>query len=162
MAVAVAIISLLLLVLMAIAVLLIKSCRKRNKKMSNSSSPHSSPGSNTLNNKAEYEIGLYGKSGGRSKIVPAPPTKMPKHIQMGTGFMSNSSNNSEKPDLLTDVSSSKQSNLSTSVASATISSEISAGTASASDGGGSASGATDASTAGSYRMAMENIIDDYR
>ncbi len=86
---------------------------------------------------------------------------MPKHIQMGTGFMSNATNISSadssatsselRPDLLSDHN----------LTSSSVSNNGAGGTLSCS-GGSSSRASADGSNAGSYQMAMENIIDDYR
>ncbi len=134
---AVAVIITLVLAAVILVLLLVRLCRKRVvshraavKKMASekdSSSHH------------HYSNG---------KIAPAAQAKMPKHIQMGTGFKVQ---HPDRPDLLTDHggSSGLASNGTLGTDTGTVSS------ADSSKGGSSVAH-------GSYRMAMENIIDDYR
>ena len=137
MAVAVAVIVILLIFLIGITVLFVKMCKKRVTKKSQK---HVPARSNDTRDISDLKLG--------SKIAPIP-AKMPKNIRMGTGFLSTSTTSSDRPDLLTDHSvggsSSKRSAI---TSTGTLSSESSR--TSLSQG------------AGSYQLAMENIIDDYR
>ena len=137
-AVAIAVIVILILILIAVAVLLIRFCRKRAKKAT------------SVSCKEDQKLDTPKKT-----PISSTPAKMPKHIRMGTGLMSaasmtssqltTSGNTSDsRPDLVTDHSDHGSSKRSTMTG--TISSDSS----------------NEVSQTGSYRMAMENIIDDYR
>ena len=85
---------------------------------------------------------------GNGKVAPVP-TKMPKHIQMGTGFRT-IPQQQQKPDLLTEAAH----NLSRNSVNTTMTTSV---------GRPEGSTATNSSnhSHGSYKMAMENIIEDY-
>ncbi len=97
------------------------------------------------------------------QVVPVA-NRMPKHIQMGTGFMtttvtptSTSTAGSDRPDLLTDHSLNRSSDSSASSSSkqaANLNGTMSSESSRISSGSGS--------NVGSYQLAMENIIDEYR
>jgi len=88
---------------------------------------------------------------GNGKVAPVP-TKMPKHIQMGTGFRT-IPQQQQKPDLLTEAAHNLSRNSAQSVNTTTTTSV----------GKPEGSTATNSSnhSHGSYKMAMENIIEDY-
>ena len=164
-AVAIGVIIILILILVAVAVLLIRLCRRKivnGKKKSASIKAEFGNGDTKRNNL------LIGSN--TSKVTPAAAplsssssSKMPRHIQMGTGFFSppstasstqlntsSASTNSDRPDLISDHKS---------PASASANNNVNApsyGTMS------SESSRVTSSDHGSYRMAMENIIGEYR
>eukprot|EP00095_Tigriopus_kingsejongensis_P009338 maker-scaffold247_size239117-snap-gene-1.26 protein:Tk09338 transcript:maker-scaffold247_size239117-snap-gene-1.26-mRNA-1 annotation:"PREDICTED: uncharacterized protein LOC103514474" len=176
-AVAVGVILILVLIIMAVAVLLIRLCRKRIKSKPGLQAKASSFGPEVVERSGSSSA-LYP---GSSKKVAPVPAKMPKHIRMGTGYLMSSgpgpttsisassqlslnpylnSTTSDRPDLLTDHSASSSGKGSSAPhrppnGGHTTSSESSGQTS-------TAGGSHPASQAGSYRLAMENIIDDYR
>ena len=130
MAVAVAVIVILILVLIVVAVLLVRICKSR------------ASGNSTFSEKSVNGsvTALQSYSSATTKVAPIP-TKMPKHIQMGTGFKM------QKPDLLSEAAH----NLSRNSVNTTTTTSMSNKPESTSSN----------NSHGSYKMAMENIIEDY-
>lgn len=159
-AVAVAVIVILIVVLIVVAVLLIRVCKNRlgsGSVQSDKMAAVTSINGSVTTLQQTYTNG-HSSTGNLAKVAPVP-AKMPKHIQMGTGFRSTTtpltSNGSPKqlqPDLLTDTAHNVSRN---SVTTTTTS------TGATSKKAGSSTGASSNASQGSYRMAMENIIEDY-
>ena len=174
-AVAVAVIVILIVVLIVVAVLLIRLCKSRLG--GGSSSIHSDKitsinGSMTALQSPYHGATVVGKMSqffsfflfwkkkstfgnfniclflGNGKVAPIP-SKMPKHIQMGTGFRMPSSQpqQPQKPDLLTEAAHNLSRN--------------SVNTTMTSTGKGDSTATSSNASHGSYKMAMENIIEDY-
>ena len=175
-AVAVAVIVILIVVLIVVAVLLIRLCKSRLG--GGSSSIHSDKitsinGSMTalqspyhgatvvgkmqqflfffffFEKKSRYSnFNVFSPFLGNGKVAPIP-SKMPKHIQMGTGFRMPSSQpqQPQKPDLLTEAAHNLSRN--------------SVNTTMTSTGKGDSTATSSNASHGSYKMAMENIIEDY-
>ena len=183
------VILILVLILVGVAILLIRLCRKRIKAKKHAhlvprpDDPKAVFGSHALSssvaNNAHNTLGSGAYSGTKGKVAPVPPAKMPKHIQMGTGFLnssvslsSSSAGNtviegvspnggskpaiSERPDLIPDPS------VSGSSSSSAGDKRGGGSVGTMSSGSSRVSGSNPASVAGSYQLAMENIIDDYR
>ncbi|XP_040563746.1 uncharacterized protein [Lepeophtheirus salmonis] len=154
--VAIAIIIILILVLTTAGILLLRICRQRLENRGNSRSVNGGDGTSIIVSSATTDLKkmndstkiggiLLRKNGSTNKIGPnGNSSKMPRYIQMGTGFSVNGSSCSsssnqqqsqaqQQPDLIKPgyaVSSNKS--------------------------------FSESSSQGSYRLAMENIIDEYR
>ncbi len=107
----------LVLVLVAVAVLLIRVFRKRiglaerrRRKAMGAAAAAAAGGNGSSLDAADGGGGSLGAAttvvvGSGGKVAPAASGRMPKHIQMGTGFMttvSASSSSSDRPDLISD------------------------------------------------------------
>jgi hypothetical protein len=150
-AVAVAVIVILIVVLIVVAVLLIRVCKNRI----GTSSIHSDKMITSMSGSMTALQSSYVSNGATTvvsngKVAPVP-AKMPKYIQMGTGFRTiTPAAAQQKPDLLSEATHNLSRN--------------SVNTTTTSMGGKADSSTTTASSnvsQGSYRMAMENIIEDY-
>lgn len=144
-AVAVGIILILTVFLIVMSILVIKVCKQRlskGQKVHSSTPDHSDLGSSDLKK-------IKRMPSGSANTLPA---KMPKHIRMGTGFMSASTSGSDRggPDILTDHSIGSSSKFTSCTGTISTNSDASSRVTADSNGGGS------------YKLAMENIIDDYK
>ncbi len=169
-AVAVAVIIILIVVLIVFAVLLIRICKNRlggGSVTSDKITGASVNGSMT----ALSAGGVPGATVvGNGKVAPIP-AKMPKHIQMGTGFRTtpviNGNGNghaANKPDLLTDapLHNLSRNSVNTNTTTSTLAGGGVGGSKMPPDSGTVSTAATSSNASqGSYRMAMENIIEDY-
>lgn len=145
---AVAVIVILILVLIVVAVLLVRMCKSRldSSGISTNSSAFSDKITSVNGSMTALQASQVFNSNGQTmvgngKVAPVP-TKMPKHIQMGTGFRVQP----QKPDLLTEAAERGRN---------------SANTTMTSMGKADSSATASSASQGSYKMAMENIIEDY-
>ena len=144
---AVAVIVILILVLIVVAVLLVRMCKSRldSSGISTNSSAFSDKITSVNGSMTALQASQVFNSNqtmvGNGKVAPVP-TKMPKHIQMGTGFRVQP----QKPDLLTEAAERGRN---------------SANTTMTSMGKADSSATASSASQGSYKMAMENIIEDY-
>ena len=143
---AVAVIVILIIVLIVVAVLLVRVCKHRALGSSSSFSDKitSIDGSMTALQAPCNNVTMSTVIG-NGKVAPVA-CKMPKHIQMGTGFRTipQQQQQQQKPDLLTEASAHNMSRNSVNTTTTT-----------------SLGKPESTSSHGSYKMAMENIIDDY-
>ena len=152
-AVAVAVIVILILVLIVVAVLLVRMCKSRLEisGISTNSSAFSDKITSVNGSMTALQTSTVFNGSqtvvGNGKVAPVP-TKMPKHIQMGTGFraMAPLPPQPVKPDLLTEAAERGRN---------------SANTTMTSMGKADSSATASSASQGSYKMAMENIIEDY-
>ena len=166
-AVAVAVIVILILVLIVVAVLLVRICKHRAGLASGSSFSDkiaSVNGSmtglqNTYSVTKSAPVGMPNNLAsavscntvvGNGKVAPVP-TKMPKHIQMGTGFRTIPQQQQQKPDLLSEAHNLSRNSVTTTTTTSVVSNKPES----------SAASSNHSSSHGSYKMAMENIIEDY-
>lgn len=146
-AVAVAVIVILILVLIVVAVLLVRVCKHRALGSSSSAfSDKITSVNGSLTALQSYPGNTVMTSSANNGKVAPVPTKMPKHIQMGTGFRT-IPQQQQKPDLLSEAAH----NLSRNSVNTTTTTSL----------GKADSSTTSSSNQGSYKMAMENIIEDY-
>ena len=155
-AVAVAVIVILILVLIVVAVLLVRMCKSRLEisGISTNSSAFSDKITSVNGSMTALQTSTVFNGSqtvvGNGKVAPVP-TKMPKHIQMGTGFRAMAPlppqpQPQQKPDLLTEAAERGRN---------------SANTTMTSMGKADSSATASSASQGSYKMAMENIIEDY-
>ena len=163
---AVAVIVILIVVLIVFAVLLVRICKSRlgtGSVTSDKITAASVSGSMTALSGGGGSVPSGTTVVSNGKVAPVP-AKMPKHIQMGTGFRTTPViNHNVKPDLLTDA---PLHNLSRNSVNTTTTTSGGGGGNKADSSNNSSSGTAATTTSsnasqGSYRMAMENIIEDY-
>ena len=153
---AVAVIVILILVLIVVAVLLVRMCKSRLEisGISTNSSAFSDKITSVNGSMTALQTSTVFNGSqtvvGNGKVAPVP-TKMPKHIQMGTGFRAMAPlppqpQPQQKPDLLTEAAERGRN---------------SANTTMTSMGKADSSATASSASQGSYKMAMENIIEDY-